>query len=54
MLFRSLGHPEDFAVEPFQRFVFQSIQWCLNPKKKPSWKGPVSIQVPYRGMVKTG
>ncbi|MBA3973124.1 MAG: hypothetical protein C0504_02765 [Candidatus Solibacter sp.] len=53
-LYTSLGHPEDFAVEPFQRFVFQSIQWCLDPKRKPSWKGAVSIQVPYRGMVKTG
>lgn len=53
-LYTSLGHPEDFSVEAFQRFVFQSIQWSLNPGKKLSWKGPVSIQVPYRGMVKTG
>jgi len=53
-LYTSMGHPEDFAAEPFQRFVIQAIQWCLNPKKKPSWKGPVAIQVPYRGMVKTG
>lgn len=52
--YTSLGHPEDFAVEAFQRFVIQAVQWCLNPKKKPAWKGALSIQVPYRGMVKTG
>jgi hypothetical protein len=54
ILYTSLGHPEDFAVEPFQRFLFQGIQWCLNPKRKPAWKGPAEIRVPYRGMVKTG
>ena len=53
-LYTSLGHPEDFAVEPFQRFIVQGLQWCLNPKRKPSWKGPAEIRVPYRGMVKTG
>ncbi len=53
-LYTSLGHPEDFAVEPFQRFLFQGVQWCLNPKRKPAWKGPAEIRVPYRGMVKTG
>ena len=53
-IYTSLGHPEDFTVEPFQRFVFQAIQWSLNPTKKPAWKGPVEIKVPYRGMVKTG
>ena len=52
-VFTTLGHPEDFAVEAFQRFVFQGIQWCLDPARKPEWKGKIAIDVPYRGMVKS-
>ncbi len=52
VFFTTLGHPEDFAVEPFQRLVVNAIHWCLkrDPRK---WKGPMPINVPYRGMVKS-
>jgi hypothetical protein len=39
-------------VEPFQRLTVNAIHWCLG-LEPPRWKGRVSIDVPYRGMVKT-
>lgn len=45
----TLGHPEDFAVEPFQRLVVNGIHWALG-LPTPRWAGEVDIDVPYRGM----
>lgn len=52
VFFTTMGHPEDFAVEPFQRLVVNAIHWCLK-LDPPKWKGPMEINVPYRGMVKS-
>ncbi len=52
VFFTTLGHPEDFSVEPFQRLTVNAIHWCLG-LEPPRWKGRVAIDVPYRGMVKT-
>lgn len=52
VFFTTLGHPEDFSVEPFQRLVVNALHWCLD-LDPPRWKGKLAIQVPYRGMVNT-
>jgi type 1 glutamine amidotransferase len=46
----TLGHPEDFSVEPFQRLVINAIHWTLNKPVPDKWKGKMAINVPYRGM----
>ncbi|MCY7352213.1 MAG: ThuA domain-containing protein [Cytophagaceae bacterium] len=48
--FTTLGHPEDFKVESFQRLVVNAIHWTLNKPVLDKWKGKVAINVPYRGM----
>lgn len=52
VFFTTMGHPEDFSVEPFQRLVVNAIHWCLG-LDAPRWKGQIAINVPYRGMVKS-
>jgi type 1 glutamine amidotransferase len=51
VFFTTLGHPEDFAVEPVQRLLVNAIHWCLG-QKPPKWRGKLAIDVPYRGIVK--
>ncbi len=46
----TLGHPEDFSVEAFQRLVINSIHWTLDKPVPEKWNGKVAIDVPYRGM----
>lgn len=48
----TLGHPEDFQVESFQRLVINAIHWELGKKVPKQWKGKIDINVPYRGMTK--
>ena len=48
----TMGHPEDFQVEAFQRLVINAIHWELGKKIPKNWKGKIDINVPYRGMVK--
>jgi type 1 glutamine amidotransferase len=48
----TMGHPEDFQVEAFQRLVINAIHWELGKKVPKKWKGKIDINVPYRGMVK--
>ena len=48
----TMGHPEDFQVESFQRLVINAIHWELGKKVPKKWKGKIDINVPYRGMVK--
>jgi type 1 glutamine amidotransferase len=43
----TLGHPEEFSVEPFQRLVINGIHWALD-LPVPDWAGPIEIAVPYR------
>jgi hypothetical protein len=47
----TLGHPEDFSVEAFQRLLINAIHWELGLKSPKKWKGKIDINVPYRGMV---
>jgi type 1 glutamine amidotransferase len=47
----TLGHPEDFSVEAFQRLLVNAIHWELGLKVPKKWKGKIDINVPYRGMV---
>ncbi|MBX3252605.1 MAG: ThuA domain-containing protein [Chitinophagaceae bacterium] len=42
----TMGHPEDFQVESFQRLVFNAICWTLNKPSK-GWKGKMDINIPY-------
>lgn len=44
----TLGHPEDFTQEPFQRLVINAIHYELGLKIPRKWKGKMNIQVPYR------
>ena len=48
----TLGHPEDFQNESFQRLIVNAIHWELGKKVPKKWKGKIDIQVPYRGIVK--
>lgn len=48
----TLGHPEDFQVEAFQRLIINAIHWELGKKVPKKWKGKIEIKVPYRGIVK--
>ncbi|TDB60435.1 ThuA domain-containing protein [Arundinibacter roseus] len=47
----TLGHPEDFQVEAFQRLIINAIHWELGKNVPKKWKGKIDIQVPYRGIV---
>ena len=44
----TLGHPEDFRQEGFQRLVINAIHWGVGKKIPDPWKGKMDIQVPYR------
>ena len=44
----TMGHPEDFNVEPFQRLIINAIHWTLNKRVPDRWKGKIDINVPYR------
>lgn len=44
----TLGHPEDFRIESFQRLVINAIHDELGLKVPKKWKGKMDIQVPYR------
>jgi type 1 glutamine amidotransferase len=49
----TLGHPEDFGVEAFQRLVINGIHWALGKPVPKTWAGKIAIQVPYRGIQTT-
>ena len=51
VFFTTIGHPEDFQVEAFQRLVVNAIHWELGKPVPKTWKGKMDIQVPYRGIV---
>jgi type 1 glutamine amidotransferase len=43
----TMGHPEDFQVESFQRLVVNGILWALNKPVPDQWAGKMEINVPY-------
>ncbi|KAB7732988.1 hypothetical protein F5984_03330 [Rudanella paleaurantiibacter] len=43
----TLGHPEDFQVESFQRLVINAIHWAAGKPVPKNWKGSMNINVPY-------
>ena len=43
----TLGHPEDFQVEAFQRLVVNAIHAELGRPVPKKWKGKIAIDVPY-------
>jgi type 1 glutamine amidotransferase len=49
----TLGHPEDFRVEAFQRLVINGIHWALGRPVPERWAGKIDINVPYRGIRKS-
>ena len=44
----TMGHPEDFEVEAFQRLMINAIHWTLDKPVPKRWKGKMNIKVPYR------
>jgi type 1 glutamine amidotransferase len=46
----TMGHPEDFRVEPFQRLVINGIHWALGLPGPARSAGKFEISVPYRGV----
>ncbi len=48
----TLGHPEDFALEPFQRLVINAIHWASGKAVPKKWAGKIDIDVPYHGITK--
>jgi len=43
----TLGHPEDFRVPAVQRLVINAVHWGLGKPVPKTWKGPLTIDVPY-------
>lgn len=48
----TLGHPEDFGLEPFQHLVINAIHWAAGKPVLKKWAGKMEINVPYRQPVK--
>lgn len=46
----TLGHPEDFQVEAFQRLVINSIHWAVGKSAPKKWAGKININVSYHGI----
>jgi type 1 glutamine amidotransferase len=44
----TMGHPQDFTVESFQRLVINAIHWTLGIPVPQEWHGKVAMNVPYR------
>jgi type 1 glutamine amidotransferase len=44
----TLGHPEDFDQEPFQRLVINAIHWSAGKPVPKKWAGKIAMNVPYR------
>ena len=44
----TLGHPEDFNLEPFQHLVINAVHWATGKPIPKKWAGKMVIDVPYR------
>lgn len=49
----TLGHPEDFQVESFQRLVVNGIHWTLGKSAPKKWAGKFEVNVKYHGIRNT-
>lgn len=45
--YTSMGHPDDFQVEAFQRLLLNATHWCLDMPVPKDWKGKMDIVVSY-------
>jgi len=45
--YTSMGHPEDFSVEPFQRLVVNAVFWSLDKTPPKKWPGKLDINLSY-------
>jgi type 1 glutamine amidotransferase len=52
--FTTLGHPEDFQVESFQRLVVNGIHWALDKSVPQEWPGKIEFNVKYGEHGKSG
>ena len=43
----TMGHPEDFSVESFQRLVVNGIHWAVGKHVPTKWSGKLPIDVSY-------
>jgi len=48
--FTTLGHPEDFDLEPFQRLVINGIYWAAGKPIPKAWAGKIAFNAPYHGI----
>ncbi|MEW6303745.1 MAG: ThuA domain-containing protein [Verrucomicrobiota bacterium] len=48
----TMGHPEDFQVESFQRLVINGIHWAAGQPVPDQWPGKLDINVAYHGIRK--
>lgn len=48
----TLGHPEDFQIEAFQRLVINGIHWAAGKTAPKKWAGKISVNVSYHGIRK--
>jgi type 1 glutamine amidotransferase len=46
----TLGHPQDFDVEAFQRLVINGIHWAAGKPVPKKWKGKITMNVHYHGL----
>ncbi len=46
----TLGHPEDFQVESFQRLVINGIHWAAGRPVPKKWAGKFNVDVKYHGI----
>lgn len=46
----TLGHPEDFQVEAFQRLVINAIHWAAGKPAPKTWAGKINVDVKYHGI----
>ena len=44
----TLGHPEDFNLEPFQHLIIDAVHWAAGKPIPKKWAGKMVIDVPYR------
>ena len=51
VFFTTMGHPEDFAVEAFQRLLVNAIHWELGLAVPKIWPGKLDVNIAYRGIV---
>ena len=45
----TLGHPDDFRIEAFQRLIVNAIHWALQRPVPKTWRR-IDINVPYHGL----